>query len=114
MFAWVDDDFSAGCGWLFCAAVSDHAGCCIWLARHLGELPIEVMPDRIVADRTYLGTGLSLITAIPNPDDPKLGVLIYTAQRSQDIAGINAVRHGPTDWVIGIGELRKMQILRKA
>ncbi len=76
----------------------------LWLARHIDEVPVIVEPNRIVSDREYEGTDLRFITAWPNPDDPSCGVLIYTAQRAQDVVNINAVTHGETDYVIAQGE----------
>ena len=76
----------------------------LWLARHIDEIPVTVERNRIVSDREYEGINLRFITAWPNPDDPRRGVLIYTAQRAQDVAGINAVTHGGTDYVIAEGK----------
>ena len=76
----------------------------LWLARHIDEVPVIVDPNRIVSDREYKGTDLRFITAWPNPDNPSCGVLIYTAQRAQDVVGINAVTHGETDYVIAQGQ----------
>jgi len=72
----------------------------LWLARHIDKIPVTIEPGSIVSDRKYEGTDLRFITAWPNPDNPRRGVLIYTAQRAQDVAGINAVTHGVTDYVI--------------
>lgn len=73
------------------------------LARYAGELPVRIEADRIVADSVYRGHDLRLITAWPNPANPARGVLIYTAQRAEDIPGINSVFHGPTDYVVARG-----------
>jgi hypothetical protein len=72
----------------------------LWLAQHLAELPVRIQSDKIVADTAYPGTHLRFITGWPNPQNPKKGVVIYTAQRAEDIVGINGVFHGPTDYVI--------------
>ncbi|MFQ5983206.1 MAG: hypothetical protein ACE5KS_07520, partial [Woeseiaceae bacterium] len=45
----------------------------------------------------YTGEDLRFITAWPNPQNPEKGVVMYAAQRAQDVVGINAVFHGPTD-----------------
>ncbi|HSG82227.1 MAG TPA: DUF4932 domain-containing protein [Gemmatimonadota bacterium] len=71
-----------------------------WLARHAQQLPFRIEAHRIVADRPYEGDDLRLISAWPNPYNPARGLLVYTAQRPQDIAGINGVFHGPTDWLV--------------
>jgi len=46
---------------------------------------------------------LLFITAWPDPQNPKRGVVIYTAQKAEDIIGINSVFHGPTDYVVAKG-----------
>jgi len=56
-----------------------------------------------VADKVYQGTDLRFISAWPNPQNPKRGILIYTAQQAGDIVGINSVFHGPTDYVVARG-----------
>jgi len=67
-------------------------------------VPVTIEPNSIVSDLEYEGTDLRFITAWPNPDNPRRGVLIYTAQRAQDVVGINSVTHGTTDYVIAQGE----------
>jgi len=76
----------------------------LWLARHIDEIPVTIEHNSIVFDREYESTNLRFITAWPNPDNPSRGVLIYTAQRAQDVVGINSVTHGLTDYVIAQGE----------
>ena len=71
-----------------------------WLAQLWDELPLRIEPDKIVARQVHTGTDLRCITAWPNPQNPQRGVAIYTAQRAEDIVGINGVFHGPTDYVI--------------
>ena len=75
-----------------------------WLARHIDELPVRIEADQIVADKAYEGTNLRFITAWPNPDNPERPVVIYTAQRAKDIVKINAVFHGPTNYVVARGQ----------
>lgn len=75
----------------------------LWLAKHLPQLPLRIETERIVADAEYQGTNLRFITAWPNPQNPKKGVVIYTAQRAEDVVDINAVFHGPTDYVVARG-----------
>lgn len=53
-----------------------------------------------VAGRRFDGGGLVLIACRPHPRDPRLPVLIYTAARDDDIVNVNAVFHGPDDWVV--------------
>jgi hypothetical protein len=75
----------------------------LWLAKLIDKLPVKIEPDRVEADAVFSGDHLRFITAWPNPQNPKRGVLIYTAQQAEDILGINNVFHGPTDYVVAIG-----------
>jgi len=70
------------------------------LEKYMKELPVSIGHDKIVADKTYEGENLRFITAWPSPENAKRGFLIYTAQKAEDIPGINSVFHGPTDYVI--------------
>jgi len=82
----------------------------LWLAKHIAALPVAIEPGRITADRVYEGSDLRLITAWPNPQNPNLGVVIYTAQRAEDIIGINQVFHGPTDFLVARGNTVKRTV----
>ena len=86
----------------------------LWLAQHLNEFPLRIEPDKIVTDSVYYGTDLRFITAWTNPQNPQKGMVIYTAQRAEDIVGINGVFHGGTDYVIARGtEVLKQRNYKK-
>lgn len=70
------------------------------LTKYIGELSVTIEKEKISADKVYEGENLRFITAWPNPQNPNRGFLIYSAQRAEDIPGINSVFHGPTDYVI--------------
>lgn len=58
-------------------------------------LPFSVGNDKIaIGNITYEGTDLELITGIPNPQNNKLGLVIYTAQRAKSLIDINYNWHG--------------------
>ena len=75
----------------------------LWLKENVPKFPFTIEANRIVADKVYQGTDLRFISAWPNPQNPKRGILIYTAQQAGDIVGINSVFHGPTDYVVARG-----------
>lgn len=86
----------------------------LWLVQHQNEFPLRIEQDKIVTDSVYYGTELRFITAWPNPQNPKKGVVIYTAQKAEDVIGINGVFHGVTDYVIARGsEVLKQGNYRK-
>lgn len=76
----------------------------LWLARYKPQLPIVIEPNRITTDRVHEGSDLRLITAWPHPCNPKIGMIVYTAQRAQDVVAINSVLHGNTDYVVAQGQ----------
>jgi len=75
----------------------------LWISQILPKLPVRIESERIVAEAIYQGDRLRFITAWPNPQNPKRGVVIYTAQKAEDVIGINSVFHGPTDYVVAKG-----------
>ncbi len=77
------------------------------LAKYIKELPVSIGRDKIIVDKTYEGESLRFITAWPNPNNPKKGILIYTAQKAEDIPGMNSIFHGPTDYVVA----RELEVL---
>lgn len=70
------------------------------LKKYIDLLPVKIEKDKIIADTVYPGNGLRYITAWPNPQNSKIGIVIYTAQKADDIIGINSVFKGLTDIVI--------------
>jgi hypothetical protein len=76
----------------------------LWLARYMTALPVVIKPNGITADRLYKGSDLRFISTWPHPQNSKVGMVIYTAQRAEDIVGINSVMHGPTDYVVAQGQ----------
>ncbi len=85
----------------------------LFLAKHVGKLPVSVKPDAITAGRRVEGNNLRLVTMWPNPQDASRGMIIYTAQRAEDIIGINRFFHGPEDFVIRGREVLHRGLYRK-
>lgn len=76
----------------------------LFLRRYADRFPFTVRDDCIIADKEYAGDSLRLLTGLPSPVNSKNAIIIYTAQKAEDIPGINAVFHGPTDYVVARGE----------
>lgn len=72
----------------------------VWLQEHKDIFPFKVEEDKIIADKNYEDSGMVMISAMPNPQNYKSPLVIYTAQDAKDIIGINNVFHGPTDFII--------------
>jgi hypothetical protein len=54
-----------------------------------------------IGQRKIEGERLALIACRARPEDPTLGDVVYTSFEEQDVIGINALHHGPSDFVIG-------------
>ena len=71
-----------------------------WLSKYSDNFPFAVMTNEIIADKRYPGNDLKFISALPNPENPDNALVVYTAQRAEDILNINNVFHGPTDYIL--------------
>ncbi len=76
----------------------------LWLAKYIAALPVVIEPSGIAADRMYKGSELRFISTWPHPQNPKCGMTIYTAQRAEDVIGMNSITHGPTDYLVAQGQ----------
>jgi hypothetical protein len=69
-----------------------------WLAKYRNSIPalaaLEAMRD---------AGPLRLIATLPNPQNPKLWAIAYTATDASAVVGINRLFAGPTAYVIGKG-----------
>ena len=71
-----------------------------FLAKHLARLPLVIDADGVEFSKRIKGDNLRVITTWPNPQDSSRAMAIYTAQQARDVIGINAVFHGPEDFLI--------------
>jgi hypothetical protein len=71
-----------------------------WIRENLHTLPLEMTEEHLVADEVYQGKSFRFITTWPHPQNPDRHVVVYTAQRAEDVVGINSVFHGPTEYVV--------------
>jgi hypothetical protein len=69
-----------------------------WLAKYRNSIP--ALPA--LAALKDAGP-LRLIALLPNPQNPKLGAIAYTATDASAVPGINSLFAGPTAYVIGKG-----------
>ena len=75
-----------------------------WIAEHAAALPAAWEDGALELDgRRFEGEHLRAILAVRNPADPDRRALVYTAAAPADVVGINALFHGPTEWVIADG-----------
>ncbi|MDD3562387.1 MAG: DUF4932 domain-containing protein [Candidatus Cloacimonetes bacterium] len=72
----------------------------MWLEKYLDLLPFKILPDRVIADKEYAGTGLRIAACLPHPQNPELGMAVYTGQTTASMKGSNAFFHGPEDWYV--------------
>jgi hypothetical protein len=75
----------------------------LWLAKYEDKFPFKISEDKITLGRDYVSKNLRLITGLPNPQNSENALIIYTAQKPEDIAGINSVFHGPSDFMVSEG-----------
>lgn len=69
-----------------------------WLARYKDRIP--ALP---VLETSKEAHPLRLVAAFPNPQNPKLGAVAYTATDAAAVRDINSVFAGPTAWVLARG-----------
>ena len=71
-----------------------------FLRNYRSQLPFAIVDGKIVADREYSEPGVKLISCMPNPQNPVLGMIVYTAMSNRDVLNINRVLHGAEDYLI--------------
>lgn len=74
----------------------------LFLKKIKPSLPFKIENNIIYADKEYSDEKLKFITCLPNPQNPKKGMAIYTGISNRYIIDINRVFHGPTDYIISI------------
>jgi hypothetical protein len=73
----------------------------LYLTKYKSLLTFKLENNLIIfGDCTYRDENTRLITCLPNPQNNKKGMVIYTALTNKKIIGINEVFHGPEDYVI--------------
>ncbi len=72
----------------------------LWLENYLHLLPFKILPDRLIADKEYAGSNLRIAACLPHPQNPELGMAVYTAQTTVGMKESNSFFHGPEDWYV--------------
>lgn len=72
----------------------------LFLNRYQAILPFSMSKHELSADQSYTQPNVKIISCQPNPQNPELGMSIYSSLDDQEIIGINNVFHGPEDYVI--------------
>lgn len=78
----------------------------LFLKEQESRLPFKIEGTTVITDQAYSELGLRFITCLPNPQNKKLGMVIYTAISDKDIPEINNVFHGPEDYILFIDRNR--------
>jgi C-terminal processing protease CtpA/Prc len=75
-----------------------------WFDKHRASLPFQFDADAVTIEgQRFAGAHLRVIAAMRNPDDRAQKVLLYAAVHTADLVDVNAVFHGPTEWVVADG-----------
>lgn len=72
----------------------------LFLDKYKSEFPFRIENGILYADEEYKEDNIKFISCLPNPQDPKKGMVIYTAISNKNIHNINSVFHGPEDYII--------------
>ena len=62
-----------------------------FLSKYFKELPIFISDNKIVADKEYIGKNFQIIAEWVNPLNPQMSMLIYTAQKTEDLIRSNRI-----------------------
>lgn len=74
----------------------------IYLTHYKTSFPFTIENNYIQADNTYRDEKTKFITCLPNPQNNKKGMAIFTGFSNKNIIGINSIFNGPEDYVISI------------
>lgn len=60
----------------------------LFLKKYSGSFPFRIAGDTLYTNRKFTGDKLRLITCLPNPQNPRRGMLVNTATRNQNLRGV--------------------------
>ena len=72
----------------------------LFLKKYASTFPFSMGNQTIYTNKEYTNKNIKFITSIPNPLNPKKGMVIYTALSNKFIQGINDVNHGNEDYIM--------------
>ena len=72
----------------------------LFLSKYKDSFPFKIKDNVIIADKEYNKKDTKLISCLPNPQNPRKGMSVYTALDNKYINDINNVYHGPQDYVV--------------
>lgn len=75
------------------------------LEKFKSILPFKIDENGIMADKRYEGRDLRIALCLLHPLNPKLGIVIYTAQNTRAMKNSNSFFHGPEDWCVTNADL---------
>lgn len=72
----------------------------LYLNHHQAILPFSMNDHELTSGQKYTQPHLKIISCQPHPQNPDLGMVVYSSLIDEDLIGINNVSHGPEDYII--------------
>jgi hypothetical protein len=60
----------------------------LFLKKYSSSFPFRITGDTLYTDRKFSGSNLRLITCLPNPQNPRRGMLVNTATQNTSLKGV--------------------------
>lgn len=83
----------------------------LFLRHYTDILPFQMKDGVLTADKDYSNSELRFISCVPNPQNNKYGMTIYTALKDENIININSFKHGMYDYHIFGSDSRESLLL---
>ena len=75
----------------------------LFLSHYKETFPFQIKNGELFADKKYNDPSLRFITCLPNPQNNKNGMIVYTAFKNDNILDINSYSHGSYSYHIFSG-----------
>lgn len=66
----------------------------LFLKKHMGQVPILVLEDKVIAENVYNGNGYGVLIGWVNPFNRQKMMAIYTGQNPADVVDFNRIMNG--------------------